>query len=346
MSYNFKNIVFEGGGIKAIAYIGALQILEKEGILKNIKRVGGSSAGAIIALLVGLNYTANEIKKELDSLNLKDFLDKDKGIIRNTYRLFFNGYGWFKGDTFMTWIEKIIYQKTKNKNSTFKDIKNNPQFKDMFFQGTNLSTHFIETFSADESKYEDMPIKNAVRISMSIPLFFKCIKKNKCVYVDSGIVYNYPVRLFDSKKYVTTLSHYSIPKHYRIIPTDNKMQYVYNKETLGFRLVNNEQFNVFTNSTSPKTNTINSFFKYTRHLISTIMESQQNTPLNQHDSDRTIYIDSFNVSVVDFSIDNNTKNTLINSGRSCTNLYLNKYIDNQNYTIKTSQNPTLNNIII
>ncbi len=52
MRYPFKNLVFVGGGVKGIAYVGALQVLEKEGITGQIDRVGGTSAGAITASLI------------------------------------------------------------------------------------------------------------------------------------------------------------------------------------------------------------------------------------------------------------------------------------------------------
>ena len=45
MAYHFKNLVFEGGGVKGIAYVGAMEVLDKEGILNNIERVAGTSAG-------------------------------------------------------------------------------------------------------------------------------------------------------------------------------------------------------------------------------------------------------------------------------------------------------------
>ena len=51
MAYHFKNLVFEGGGVKGIAYIGAMQVLKDKGILPAIERVGGTSAGAINATL-------------------------------------------------------------------------------------------------------------------------------------------------------------------------------------------------------------------------------------------------------------------------------------------------------
>ena len=54
MKRQFRNLVFEGGGVKGIAYVGAWEVLQKKGILKDIKRVGGTSAGAINALLLAL----------------------------------------------------------------------------------------------------------------------------------------------------------------------------------------------------------------------------------------------------------------------------------------------------
>jgi NTE family protein len=52
--------VFEGGGVKGVALIGALKRLEEEGI--EFGRVAGTSAGAIAASLVASGYKAEEIK--------------------------------------------------------------------------------------------------------------------------------------------------------------------------------------------------------------------------------------------------------------------------------------------
>lgn len=333
MSYHFKNLVFEGGGVKGIAYVGSLEVLQNKGVLQNIERVGGTSAGAIFALLVGLGYKIDEVKEELGKLSMKDFMDDDIGAIRDLYRLIFNEHGWFKGDNFMNWLEKIIDKKTGNKNSTFKDIKSNPEFREMFFQGTNLSTHYVETFSSLNKDCEDMLLKDAVRISMSIPLFFKSVKRNECYYVDGGVLSNYPVRLFDDKKYVSNDTHYSTPTYYKEIGNT----YVYNKETLGFRLDSKNQIDIFTGISKPKNHKIESFFDYTWNLVATFMESQESMHLNGPDKDRTIYIDSLNVSAVDFDIDWETKENLINSGKLGTEMYLKKYDEN----IKLSRESTL-----
>ncbi len=42
MAYHFENLVFEGGGVKGIAYVGAMQVLEEKGILGQIRRVGAA----------------------------------------------------------------------------------------------------------------------------------------------------------------------------------------------------------------------------------------------------------------------------------------------------------------
>jgi NTE family protein len=67
--------------------------------------------------------------------------------------------------------------------------------------GTNLSTRFGEVFSAEHTPR--MCIADAVRISMSIPLFFAAKRSLRGdVYVDGGVLENYPIKLFDREKYV------------------------------------------------------------------------------------------------------------------------------------------------
>ncbi|HSC39848.1 MAG TPA: patatin-like phospholipase family protein, partial [Chitinophagaceae bacterium] len=41
----YKNLVFEGGGIRGIAYAGAVRALEESGRLGAVERTAGSSVG-------------------------------------------------------------------------------------------------------------------------------------------------------------------------------------------------------------------------------------------------------------------------------------------------------------
>ena len=189
MEYHFKNLVFEGGGVKGIAYVGALRELDRRGIMKDIARVGGTSAGAITAVLVGLNYSLSEIDAILRSLDFKKFMDDSWGVIRDTDRLL-NDFGWYKGDCFRDWIGRVIEKKAGNSEATFNDLdslKEQQGFRDLYLIGTNLSTKFSEVFSCEHTPR--MCVADAVRISMSIPLFFAA-KRNfrNDLYVDGGVL--------------------------------------------------------------------------------------------------------------------------------------------------------------
>src|SRR5262245_59229627 len=56
------NLVLEGGGVKGVAYAGALQVLQAKDVLPNIHQVAGTSAGSIAAALVALGYTPDEVQ--------------------------------------------------------------------------------------------------------------------------------------------------------------------------------------------------------------------------------------------------------------------------------------------
>lgn len=67
----YQNLVMEGGGIRGIAYGGALTELQKQNVLPGIKRVGGTSAGAIQAMLLALGYSPEEITAITYQTNIK-----------------------------------------------------------------------------------------------------------------------------------------------------------------------------------------------------------------------------------------------------------------------------------
>ena len=149
MAYHFRNLVFEGGGVKGIAYVGAVKVLEEKGIMPDIERVGGTSAGAINAVMVGLGYTSAQTMEIMNKLDFKKFMDDDTGVFRDIDRLL-NEFGWHKGAFFRKWIGKVIKKKTGSPDSTFADVqkmKKQKGFLDMYFIGANISTHFAEVFS-------------------------------------------------------------------------------------------------------------------------------------------------------------------------------------------------------
>ena len=333
MAYHFKNLVFEGGGVKGIAYVGALDILEKEGILQNIERVAGTSAGALIAVLVGLRYSSEELKKVLWDLNFQNFLDDSFGKIRDTQRLI-NEYGWYKGDFFRDLVAGYIKAKTGDGEATFKDVAETHQFRDIYLIGADLSTGFSKVFSYKHTP--DVKVADAARISMSIPLFFRAIhgiNGDGHIYVDGGLLDNYPIKVFDRTSYISQESSIRTTDYYdktnkslkKRINLDD--EYVYNKETLGFRLDSKEEIESFLHpEIQPKIkNDIKTLFSYTKALVTTLIDFQNNVHLHSDDWQRTVYIDTLGVSSVDFKISDSKKQNLVNSGIQHTIDYLSWY---------------------
>jgi NTE family protein len=337
MSYHFRNLIFEGGGVKGIAYVGALQVLEEKKILPNITRVGGTSAGAINAVLLGLNYSPSETKQILGKMDFKKFMDDDFGVFRDVNRLI-SEYGWYKGDYFRKWIGELIAQKTGNPNITFDQVQKQKEpngFRDMYFMGTNISTHFCEVFS-----HEHTPrtcVADAVRISMSIPIFFTSRRSPRGdIYVDGGVLDNYPIKLFDRTRYIdsTTLEDNAVftpyyTKHNNSLKKKkiNISPYVYNKETLGFRLDSEREIGMFRDQAEPVPEPIDDFFGYSFNLLKTMLDAQSNYHLHTDDWQRTIYIDTLGVKTTEFKITDSRKNALVESGRKGTEKYFKWYDD-------------------
>lgn len=337
MAYQFKNLIFEGGGVKGIAYLGAMEALDEKGILKNINRIGGTSAGAINALIAGLGYSAKETKDIMFSLDFNKFLDDSWGVIRDTRRLL-EEFGWYRGEFFRNWAAELIRRKTGNREATFKDVFDQKQqkgFKDIYFVGVNISTHFAEVFSNEHTPR--MPVADAVRISMSIPLFFASKKSIRGdVYVDGGMLDNYPVKLFDREKYVDPAdlaANTREPDYYKDHNVSlNKMgkdisRYLYNKETLGFRLDSAKEIAVFRDQAEPPTSKINDFFDYATSLVKTLLDAQSNQHLHSDDWHRTVYINTLGVGTTEFGLKDKTKKDLVKSGRDNTVKYLEWYDD-------------------
>lgn len=231
MAGEIKNLVLQGSGIWGIAYLGVLDYMSRLSIAKDIRKVAGTSSGAIAACIMSFNLPFEEIKKISDTLdyskipgkenhpdldvlpdNLKADLEKIIGDFNCFYRLVRN-YGWFSSNYLYGWLkDQIAMQFNKAKKLppyTFADFKNpafhidERPFLDLYVVGTNVSCRASQVFCYETTPL--MEVAEAVRISMSIPLFFEAVKKinffhpdfSPVLFSDGGIMRNYPINLFD-----------------------------------------------------------------------------------------------------------------------------------------------------
>lgn len=321
----FRNLVFEGGGVKGIAYVGALEVLEEYGVLTDIKRIGGASAGAINAVLLGCGYSNAEQLSILKELDFERFLDDSFGVVRDSQRLI-NDFGWHKGSYFRDWIGNLVEAKLGSRDASFRDFQLHGR-PELHLIGANLSTGFGEVFSVEHTP--TMRVLDAVRISMSLPLFFAAVRNVRDdVLVDGGLLNNYPIKLFDREKYVDDprairRTPYYDEENERFLKgsKQGRSPYCYNMETLGFRLDSKQEIAAFRYGDVPVSRKIDDFFGYAKALIRTTLNIQENTHLHSDDWHRTIYIDTLGVGTTDFAIDAAKRDALVASGHSHTQDY-------------------------
>jgi len=334
MPIQFRNLVFEGGGVKGIAYVGAMRVLEQRGALEHIVRVAGTSAGAINALVYALGYDLNEQRDILYSTNFEDFMDDSFGVIRDIRRLA-RDFGWYKGDFVATWIGELVAAKLGRPDATFGDLAA-AEHTDLYVVGTNLSTGYAEVFSKE--RHAEMPIAKAVRISMSIPLFFAAVRhgERNDVYVDGGVIRNYPIKLFDREKYIDLSGESYAARRTEYYNRQNarfaqevpgRSPYVYNRQSLGLRLDTREEIALYRYGEPPKGKPIRKFTEYARALLEALLCVQENQHLHGDDWHRTVYIDTLDVGTTDFDLSNKKKTVLVRSGIDCAEKYFTWFED-------------------
>jgi predicted acylesterase/phospholipase RssA len=246
------DVVFEGGGAKGIAFVGALDVLAQRG--HTLRRYLGTSAGAITATLLAAGYSTQEMMaavmerqadgtprfssfmdvpaasdfpdavraqsitltalKEVDlPLIPAGFEDRvrnqllDKMLNNSIFARLFSFTecgGYYSGRTFLNWMREKLAVKGIQATDTLADFARKT--------GSDLSlcasdTTDVELLVLNHRTAPNVPLANAVRMSMSIPFVWEEVvwnadwgtylerEKAGNLVVDGGILSNFPLRL-------------------------------------------------------------------------------------------------------------------------------------------------------
>ncbi|MCL2177410.1 MAG: patatin-like phospholipase family protein [Firmicutes bacterium] len=223
------DIAFMGGGVRGIAFVGAVKALESAGY--KVRRVAGTSAGAIVAALLAAGYCADEMRAEMEALNYLNFKSRDHrnfGVVSEFFHLR-RDLGVYSADYFEAWIDGLLAKKGKR---VFGDLwggaigggvrSNSGMSSSGTLGGQPLSQYEkalplqltasdivnkrllilpqdLALFGLDPNSFS---IAKAVRMSMSIPLFYEPYRlkdTSGCEHliVDGGLFCNYPIWLLD-----------------------------------------------------------------------------------------------------------------------------------------------------
>ena len=331
--FPFKNLVFKGGGMKALAYHGVILELEEQNILPQIERVAGTSAGSLLSTLLSMRLGAVdiiELYKTVDYTKVagvrSDFIPDDqrrtgrffdRGLTRlmdglDAVNRFVHSYGWYENDYPHEWLQDVIAQHCDGDGrATFKEFRNRG-YRDLYVVATNISQHRVVIFSAYSSP--DVSVADAVLMSSSLPFFFEAVQFDGKelgsgeYYGDGGLLVNYPLHIFDDQKYKENNTHYV---------------YGINWETLGCRLFTPKDC-----LQPPKP--IHNLISYIENVLESIAEVQETVYENRIvDQLRTINVNNCGVSATDFSFkleeDNATYNKMLSTGRIAVCEYLENY---------------------
>ena len=195
---DYENIVFEGGGAKAMAFCGGILALDNLGIYKKLKRFAGSSAGAIVATLLAIGYTPSDLVDIMYDTDFGTFFNKSLFELPKDIYEVLKHEGCDSGEAFEDFIETRIETITGNKDYTFIDLYNDRKIE-LVITSTDVNREISVYFHHKATPH--MTLRQAVRMSMSIPLIFTPVvhelAKKQDIFVDGGLLDNYPLHVFD-----------------------------------------------------------------------------------------------------------------------------------------------------
>lgn len=160
-------LVLGSGGARGLAHIGAIEALEERGY--TISSIAGCSMGSIIAGM----YAAGQLKEAKEW-----FLQVDKQLILRMMDInLLSGNSLVKGQKIIQELEKIV--------------------PDRPMEQLNIPCSIVasDMISTEEVVFRSGSLFEAVRASISIPLFFQPVQIGEKLLIDGGILNPLPLHI-------------------------------------------------------------------------------------------------------------------------------------------------------
>ena len=153
-------LVLGSGGARGLAHIGAIEALEERGY--TITSIAGCSMGSIIAGM----YAAGQLKEAKEW-----FLQVDKQLILRMMDInLLSGNSIVKGQRIIEELKKVVPDRP---------------MEQLNIPCTIVASDLVNT---DEVLFRSGSLFEAVRASISIPLFFSPVQRNQQLLIDGGIM--------------------------------------------------------------------------------------------------------------------------------------------------------------
>ncbi|WP_010530963.1 patatin-like phospholipase family protein [Lentibacillus jeotgali] len=291
--------VFSGGGVKAYAFLGALEQVHDHN--HTFERVAGSSAGAIIAALLASGYRFHEMDEMIQELDTKKLMDPPKWttfIPFSKWVILYFQLGLYKGNKLEKWIHKQLARK---KIHTFYDLK--PGYLKVIVSDISLGKLVVipddlERVYGINPNY--FPIAKAVRMSAGFPYFFMPKKlpgkgNGQSLIVDGGLLSNFPLWVFKDE--------------------NNRSK----RPVLGMKLSGHPA--------QEKPRDINNAIIMFQALFSTMLNAHDDRYVSTSEKNNIVFIPVDHVDTTDFELTRATRGQLIRTGKERADEFL-KYWPN------------------
>lgn len=287
--------VFQGGGVKVIGLVGALSVAEQYGY--KWVNLAGTSAGAMVAALSAAGYRAEAIARLLDEVDFNSFRDPPVWakvpLIGPALAVAFTK-GLYKGDALEEWMREVLAARGVR---TFGDLilpgETDERFRfKLQVIAADISRGRMVVLPRDMAQYgvkpEDVDVARAVRMSASLPYFYRPVVQYyptprggfPSYIVDGGLLSNFPVWLFDVE---------GTPPW----------------PTIGFKLVDPDYC---------RPHDVRGPLAYASALVSTMLEAHDARYLEAADAVRTIFIPTMGVRTTDFNLSPEQRHELYQAG--------------------------------
>ena len=303
--------VFEGGGVRAVAYAGAYIAAVEAGIYFN--RLAGSSAGSIAAAFIAAGGTPEAIKNkllELDFAELQRPPEKSQvpfpapGLAASIMKKipieiakvageFICYSGSYSSSGVNEWVEVALKEilvesgkKPLNRPVRFSDLE-----KPLHVVAADVLQGVPKVWSQETTP--DDSVAYAIQASCSIPFFFQPLYNSQSAFIDGGTISNLPSHIFKE--------HTSYPGRF-------------SEKTVTFRLIASPK--------KLKTGFVNAK-DYVSSIADTVVDSATLIQQSLQDDLYSIDIDTDDVRSTDFDkITAEVKSTLIENGRKAVERFI------------------------
>lgn len=178
---NPDTLVLSGGGTLLYAHLGALWALESRGVLSSVTRFVGVSAGAILALLTVAGLPVPVLCDQIFGI---DFFDLQSFSPLTLVASF----GLDSGHRLLAKIWDALESQGWSRHITLRQLKERTG-KELVIGASDVSTRRFRLFTSDD----DVPAALALRASIAIPLLYTPVSILGGLYVDGGLMDNFPM---------------------------------------------------------------------------------------------------------------------------------------------------------